>query len=174
MYNVFEVTDWGLTVGNKNIAPGSKLLFKGVPPVAWKSVGNSIGQLKESQEIVFGTTSVVTSLNSAIEQMEERLKSSSLEVVALKKYIKEMREYYESKPDQTFEVASPNESIGPELVESMKDAVESKYHEVSDSGEGAEAEDIADLRNKYEEVLGKKPHHMMKAETLKQKIEEAE
>lgn len=34
-------------------------------------------------------------------------------------------------------------------------------------------DDLESLKKEYEEVVGKKPHHMAKAETLKQAIEEA-
>ncbi|WP_417329175.1 hypothetical protein [Halomonas cupida] len=34
-------------------------------------------------------------------------------------------------------------------------------------------EDLAELRQKYELVVGKKPHHMKKAETLRKEIDEA-
>lgn len=72
MYQVFEVTDWGLKLDGKDIAPGSKLLHKPGIPAAWKSVGKVVGQatdgdIKRAQQFEVATPAVKDDDNQGTE-----------------------------------------------------------------------------------------------------------
>lgn len=56
---------------------------------------------------------------------------------------------------------------------------QSEYHKIryvksiDDSNDSGDDSELKDLQVKYEEVIGKKPHHMKGADKLKAEIEEA-